>query len=251
MDVAVDSKRGQHRLRMDGAARSVLGDGLLERARALSLGLLGFTTAVGLAIVALALNQGWPLIAGSSIPQLPPPRQDIGAARVVAAGVGNRGRDRADGGAEPAEPSGASAAQGGGAGSAAGSAPDGSSELVVSPSVPAQSGGSSKPAPQKKSPAPKVQGPQGTPSAPAASPASEQPSASTTQSSNATTPTAPTATVSEAPASGSVPSWSNGNGHAYGRSDDSSGHSHGWGDGDRDWGDHDSGWDGHGHHWGH
>ncbi len=75
----VQYKRGLQQLRS-----SALGDGLLERARAMSLALLGATAAVGLAIVALALNQGWPLVGGSGIPDVQPPRQGVGGATVAA-----------------------------------------------------------------------------------------------------------------------------------------------------------------------
>lgn len=70
MNVAMLYKRG-HRWLRSTLGPSVLGRGLLVRARSTSLALLGLTTAVGLGMVALALNQGWPLIAGSSIPALP------------------------------------------------------------------------------------------------------------------------------------------------------------------------------------
>lgn len=47
---------------------SLLGDGLLERARSTSFAMLGLTAAVGLSLVALALNQSWPLLPGGPIP---------------------------------------------------------------------------------------------------------------------------------------------------------------------------------------
>lgn len=47
---------------------SLLGDGLLERARSTSFAMLGLTAAVGLGLVALALNQSWPLLPGGPIP---------------------------------------------------------------------------------------------------------------------------------------------------------------------------------------
>lgn len=69
MDVAVHYKRGQ---RPQATKRvNILGGGLLERVRSTSLALLGLTAAVGLGVIALALNQGWPLIAGAPIPGLP------------------------------------------------------------------------------------------------------------------------------------------------------------------------------------
>lgn len=83
MDVSVLYKRGQ--LRPHSAVKaSVLGGGLLERARSTSLALLGMTAAVGLAMVALALNQGWPLIAGAPIPGLGNTHQAVGDATIAA-----------------------------------------------------------------------------------------------------------------------------------------------------------------------
>jgi hypothetical protein len=69
MDVAVHCNRGQWSW---AAIRpSILGDGLLERARSTSLALIGVTAAVGLGMVALAMNQSWPLVAGGPIPPAP------------------------------------------------------------------------------------------------------------------------------------------------------------------------------------
>ena len=81
MDVSVLHKRAQRSPRPSLLVR-LLGAGMLERARATSLALLGATAAVGLAIVAFALNQGWPLLEGSAIPAAP--RQEVGRASVVA-----------------------------------------------------------------------------------------------------------------------------------------------------------------------
>ena len=69
---------------------SVLGDGLLERTRSTSLALLGLTAAIGLTMVALALNQGWPLIAGAPIPGFGSEHQAVGEAAVVAKARGGR-----------------------------------------------------------------------------------------------------------------------------------------------------------------
>lgn len=61
---------------------SFLGDGILERARSTSLALLGLAAAVGLGTIALAINQDWPLIAGSPIPAAPEPvREDASDAK--------------------------------------------------------------------------------------------------------------------------------------------------------------------------
>lgn len=83
MDVSVLSKHGQRSLR-SAARTSILGDGLLERTRSTTLALLGLTAAIGLAMVALALNQGWPLIAGAPIPGFGSEHQAVGDAAVAA-----------------------------------------------------------------------------------------------------------------------------------------------------------------------
>ena len=83
MDVSVLSKHRQRSLR-SAVRTSVLGDGLLERTRSTTLALLGLTAAIGLAMVALALNQGWPLIAGAPIPGIGGDHQAVGDAAAVA-----------------------------------------------------------------------------------------------------------------------------------------------------------------------
>jgi hypothetical protein len=82
MDVSVLFQPRQRPLRSTARA-SVLGDGLLERIRSTSLALLGLTAAIGLAMVALALNQGWPLVASSPIPGFGSRHQAVGDAAVV------------------------------------------------------------------------------------------------------------------------------------------------------------------------
>ena len=100
MYVSVHHKRGQRRLRAAKRA-SFLGDGILERARSTSLALLGATAALGLAIVALALNQSWPLVPGSPIPGFGENQEAVGdaaiAAQARAAGAGGRLRGAAEG----------------------------------------------------------------------------------------------------------------------------------------------------------
>jgi hypothetical protein len=219
MDVLVLYKRGQ-RSRADGWPGSVLGNGLLERARATSLALLGLTAAVGLAIVALAVNQGWPLVAGSSIPQIPPQHQDVGKARIApgapAGGSGPETGDAADGSRPAGSSSGAERASGDEAPAAA-AEPAESTELVVSPSTPTNSHGGHPNSSPKQAP-PDVTQPQQAPQAPPAPPASTP---SPAPAPNATEPAPPAATASESPDSGGgsyVPPWSHGKGHAYGRS---------------------------------
>jgi hypothetical protein len=247
MDVSVRYKRGQ-RLR-SAAKPSVLGNGLLERARSTSLALLGLTAAVGLAMVALALNQGWPLIAGGPIPQIPPRHQGVGEA-TIAAGVQSRA-NRFEPVAAGPRPGKSAAADGGtqGGDSSGRPADTGSteaSELVVSPSAPAKpQGDGSDDAPDHNQPPatgkPKQVSANPTPTA--QSPVRpESPSPSMPQSS--TEPTRPVATTSEAPEESGIPSESNGKGNDHGHDDD-------WDDDDwddDDWDDDDHDWDhGHGH----
>ena len=206
---------------------------MLERARATSLALLGATAAVGLAIVALALNQGWPLLEGSAIPAAP--REDVGKASVVArparvvpvqaTGRRRAGSGRAHRGGASARPHAAAVTPSGG---------EGATTLAVSETAPAASPGvASKPkAPHAQgkaptSPSQPTSSPAAQPTAaPASSPPAEEPAPAP---SPAPPPAQPEAVASEAPPEESnVPSWSHGNGHAYGRDDD--GHGHGWGD---------------------
>jgi len=228
MDVSVLYKRAQRWLH-EVARPVVLGNGMLERARATSLALLGVTAAVGLAIVALAANQGWPLIAGSSIPQIPPVRQDVGKATIVAAAP--TGRASSAGAGDRARPdAGARAAKPLGGGGAAAPAPEpAATELIVAPSDPASSrhgqpSGSHEPA----RPAPSRPEPAANDRPAPASPSPAQPT-------EVVETAPPDATVSEAPPAAEesyVPSWSHGKGHAYGRSGRSSSGGEGEEDGD-------------------
>ncbi|HMJ73256.1 MAG TPA: hypothetical protein VK471_07845 [Solirubrobacterales bacterium] len=102
MGVSVLSKHGQRSLRSVARA-SVLGDGLLERTRSTSLALLGVTAAIGLAMVALALNQDWPLIAGAPIPGVESKHQAVGDATVAATARG-QGRSTTSGATNQASP---------------------------------------------------------------------------------------------------------------------------------------------------
>lgn len=225
MDVAVTHKRGQWLRSI--AAPSILGDGMLERARATSLGLLGFTTAVGLTIVALAFNQAWPLVEGGPVPPLPVRHQSVGEAKAAS---GARGGDRVTAldrswGKRTAE---APASGGGSAPSESSPSPATNSPAasgpVVAPSAPAPSEGGDVPRGDSKSesapakPAP-VSPPAAAPSPPA------EPAPSPPMPTPAPEPEPP-ASVSEAPPTSSVPPWSNGNGHAYGRSGEPPGHGH-------------------------
>jgi hypothetical protein len=253
MGVSVLSKRVQQRLRLVGRP-SVLGQGLLERARATFLGLLGLTAAVGLAIVAIALNQSWPLIAGSSIPQIPPRHQGVGQATVaIGGGIGDVGSEQANAvGGPRSDTTGQPAGHPGDAGPPpASSAPSESAVFVVSPSAPAEPPDDGSKGNPEPSPAPTVQPPKQAADAPA-SPTPSVPASPPAAPPTVVESTPPSATTAEAPASDPevyVPSWSQGKGHAYGRSNDYGGDD----DGDCDDGD-DGGWDRgpddfHGHHY--
>jgi hypothetical protein len=246
MGVSVHYKRGQRWLR-SGPKPNVLGIGILERARATSLALLGATAAVGLAIVAVALNQEWPLIAGSSIPPIPPRHQNLGEAKVAARagtqderlqpGSGSRVRSPG-GGRNPGQPA-------KGVSPASESTPGGSSDFVVAPSSPAEpQDGRSHPSPQHQSPPAVATQPQlPAPETVSSSPTAEPVSTPAPPPASAPEPVAPPVTAAEAPPESSVPSWSHGSGHAYG-------HGEGWSDDGEGSDDDGHGWggDGHGSH---
>lgn len=246
-------KRGQEWLRSIGRP-SVLGEGLLERARAISLALLGVTAAVGLAIIALVMNQSWPLVAGSSIPVISPQHQVIGKATVAA---GMRSTEAEAGQArfvDHGPPLGHAAGTGHepqGPGLAGSPASTDSTELVVAPSSPAKPNGNRPHSSPKPEPTPVVQQPQQASQASPGPSATEPAAVPVSQPPAETTP--PGATTSEGPVSESdsdVPSWSHGGGHAYGHDDDG-GDDDDWDDGgdSHEWGDHGhGGW--HGHHYG-
>lgn len=244
----VHYKPGKRLLRLP-ARSTVLGGGLLERARSTTLALLGVTAAFGLCMVALALNQSWPLLADSPIPAAPAGDAAVDEATVVSRASRHRAGARAGTADRPRQGGRRAGAKVPGPGTApAGSVAGGPSRLVVAPSTPVDSGGSGRadsPAAEKPepSPAPAAKSPAPTP-APAPAPSSAAPSAPSPP---------PTPEPTEAPSSGPTaagaqpeesgpPSWSNGDGHAYGRSKS-------------EWGGHDDGWDGrghdrgHGHHW--
>lgn len=232
MDVAVLSKRGQRQPR-PAARPSILGDGLLERARAISLALLGLTAALGLTLVALVLNQGWPLVAGGPIPPLPPRHQGLGDATVVAvASAGDSRSQSTKRGGRPGSGGGSGGRiDSGGGASPAAPAPAGSAELVVSPTAPvAPENGRSHGDPDDHSPAPTVEQPQQTSATPAEPPPT--PPASTPPPVPAE-PAPPVVATTDPPDDDSyVPSWSHGKGHAYGRSsyDADEYDDHGWDD---------------------
>lgn len=247
MGVEVHSKDDKEEQR-SSSRPSFFGRGMLERARATSLALLGGTTAVGLAMVALALNQGWPLIPGSSVPLISPQHQAVGRATVAA-------ELRSDLRFESA----AAADQDGGpvlkgdadsrsvsTSPALSTAPKQSADFVVVPSTPVKSHqgqGQTRDPAEKPQPTQAVQPPQSTAESPAVALPTSSPA--TPAPSPAVEPSPPDAAVSEAPdddSDSAVPNWSHG--HGYGHDDD-------WDDDGHDWDDDDShDWDGGGHgHW--
>lgn len=234
-------KRGQHGLRPIGGP-SILGNGLLERVRSTSLALLGATAAVGLAIVAVALNQGWPLVAGSSVPPLPRQARAVGAATVVArapatgspTGVGGDSGSRRD-------PSSSTHRMPAGAvvGGVAGAPTE-----VVSGSQPVERSGEAHRVASKPHPTAPPEAQPAQPSPPATTVASVPTPAPTPEPTRAPEPTpapesapapassAPIATAAGPPSEeSSPPAWSNGGGHAYGR--DEASHDNDQGDRDR------------------
>lgn len=162
MDVSVHHKHRQRRLRSIPRA-SVLGDGLLERARSTSLALLGLTAAVGMAMVALALNQGWPLIAGAPIPGFGDKHQAVGEATIAAEAGAPGGRGAAlrstAGRQESKAPTRPASKGAGGTPAPAGSQPPGSEGIVVSHSTPTESPRNGSPGAAAPNPVPAPQQP--------------------------------------------------------------------------------------------
>jgi hypothetical protein len=242
MDVSVHSKHG-HRFLRAVHRPSLLGGGLLERARSTTFALLGVTAAVGLAMVALALNQSWPLVAGSAIPA-PLGHAGIGKATAVAGTLPGRSGSGGEGG-EPQPHRQAQAPASRSGGSTEPAPPAGATDFVLSPSTPvsSQGGGKSHNAP-KSSPPPPQQPEQvgeapATQTSPAPAPA---PSPSSTPVAVAAETTVPPPTSAEAPGE-----------EEESESDDPSegdegddGEDEGWGG---SWHGHGHG-DSHGHHWG-
>lgn len=79
---------------------SLLGDGLAERLRSTSLGILGVATAVGLGVVALALRQEFPLLGVAPLPDPQPVEQRIDD-RVAVAPAGVTGATKREGAEAP------------------------------------------------------------------------------------------------------------------------------------------------------
>lgn len=232
MVVQVHRKREHSRPRSK-ARFSVLGNSLLDRTRSTTFGLLGMTAAVGLAIIAVALQGGWPLIEGSRVPRAPVLHESVGEATALngstprtAVRPGSAGGKR-------------SAASHGGQTSVPARPPVAPSaappvELVSSPAAPVgHQGGHGNGS--HGSPTPQEQAPPSPPSQPAQAPSGAVPTTqpSTSPAPEPPPPSPPEAIASEAPpVESNVPPWSNGQGHAYGRDDDE-GHGCGHGPGGR------------------
>jgi hypothetical protein len=231
------------------ARGNILGDSLLVRARTTSFALLGATAAVGLSVIAIALQENWPLVAGTPPPAAVAGRTSIGGATAVGAA-----KPSGIAGAHPRSARGAAttprsgvASRGGGHGRASSpvdSAPAATTELVVAPSVPVESGGGGSsggshstggPGPH----APRSPGgkPPATPSQPPPAPVSPPPAAAPAPVPPPVPATPPpaeaTVSASPPPTQPYPPPGGNGQGHAYGREDGGYGHGgygHGHGD---------------------
>ena len=216
MDVLVLSKHGQRSLR-SAAKAGILGNGLLERVRSTTLALLGATAALGLTMIALALNQGWPLIAGAPIPGFGSEQQAVGKAAVVAKAKARGGRPAISATTRQASP-GVSAGKPrrGVTVALAGSRAPQAAGLVASHPTPASPAGEAVP-----DPTPAVQQP-----APAVAPA-PAPAPAAVPVSNSSPPD----TASEAPGSPipsqAPPADNEGEEHGHGHTSHGHGHSHG------------------------
>jgi len=221
MDVSVLSKHGQRSLRSAVRTR-VLGDGLLERTRSTSLALLGLTAAIGLAMVALALNQDWPLIAGAPIPGLEREHHAVGDATVAATARTQGGRPEISGTTSQGVLSGKPRPRPGGTAALAGSQAPQTASLVVAHPTPAKPAGGSPPSAAIPNPGPVAQQP-----APAPVPtAAAVPVSSSTSSSPSPVPQ----TTPEAPIPSQAPPATDegdehGHDHHFGRGT-SHGHGH-------------------------
>jgi hypothetical protein len=141
------------------AGTNIAGEGMRERLQAATFALFGMVTAVGLVLVGIAYNQGWPDFADSPIPGIP--IEHVGKATIAADAAHAKARS----GIAPASHGSAPAAQ-------TGVVPDRSSGPHSSPQqqLPATAPGGPGPAPS---------GPGGvdTPGSPTPTPASHQPAA--------------------------------------------------------------------------
>jgi hypothetical protein len=220
MDVSVLSKHRQRSLR-SAAKASVLGDGLLERTRSTMLALLGATAAIGLAMIALALNQGWPLIAGAPIPDFGSGHQAVGKAAVVAKAKARGSRQAISAATRQTSPgasSGKPRPHSGVTVALSGSQAPQAAGLVASHPTPASPAGEAipDPTPVAQQPAPAV--------APAPTPA---PAAVPVSSSNPSPPSTASETPESPIPSQAPPANNEGDEHGHGHTSHGHGHSHG------------------------
>ena len=162
------------------AGGHIAGDGLQERLRSTIFALFGVATAVGLVLVGIAYNQGWPDFVDSPIPGLPSER--VGDAAVV--------RDAVRPQTRPVDGAGSPGSTPGSIGPAAGrtSDPRVSSQRQLSGAAPdgqapgtapSDQGGAGTPGSPAQAPAAEPPTPAGTPPAPAPTPVSTAPPPST------------------------------------------------------------------------
>lgn len=201
------SRRGQWLSRL-AAKPSFAGAGLLERMRSTTFALLGVTAAMGLGLVAIVSQQGWPVLPASPLPVAPTEHAEVHDAIAVRSpfpssvsrlSPGKRaGKPAADRGAGPAE---ARASRLSGSRQLAAPPPPSSSGPVAD----GPSGDGASPPPESAAPPPS-QAPAAAPTpAPAPQPASA-PAAPVTASS----PSAPQPPAVDAPVK-------QGKGNAYGK----------------------------------
>jgi hypothetical protein len=226
MGVSVLSKHRQRSLR-SAARASVLGDGLLERTRSTSLALLGVTAAIGLAMVALALNQNWPLIAGAPIPGFGSQHQAVGKAAVVAKARTRAGRPAISAAtgqaASPRVSSGKPRSRPGVTVALAGSQAPQAAGLVASHPTPASPAAAGPPSEAAPDPTPVAQQP-----APAVTPAPAPAVAAVPVSSSSSSPPSTASETPESPIPSQVPPAGNeGDEHGHGHTSHGHGHSHG------------------------
>lgn len=219
----------RHRLSSD----ALLGDTLLVRLRSVTVGLLGLVTAVGLGLVVLLMQQGWPSVLGGPLPPAPPrfvhneaisqpPAGDRGPARAPARALVDSRRAR------PSAPRRLVVDS-----AAVGVAPRSPSPPGPESHGPTPKPGGSHPSPQPQAPAPQ---PTAAPAPPAAAPEPEPAQEPAPESSpEPVAAAAPDDDSDDSPGYGwhpsGPPSWSGHGGyggHSHGGPDWSGGHG-GWG----------------------
>lgn len=194
------------------AGASVAGDGLQERLRSATFALAGLATAVGLVLVGIAYNQGWPEFVDSPLPDMRVER--LGEATIVgepARPAAVAGRAEARSGAEPQAATGSSRGRSSGPG-APGRHQDDTATGGVTPPVapPPPAGGGEAPSPSPGSPSPVPAAPSEPPA-----PAPSQPAPGPSSSPSVQPPTAQPPT--SAPPASPPPAASNpGKGNAKG-----------------------------------